>query len=264
LSAVPDDVAARPAAASAVSADDEVGPDMAMQRVCLYCGLAFPLIFFLGWGLISGFMLPLHAPGDSAQEIQDFYADNPTPIRIGLILGVFSAAFIAPFGALVGMHMRRIEGRFSPLAYSEMLLAAANVILILVPCMIFVVVAFRPPRDAELIQLLNDFGWLLIIGGFSPAFLQSIAVGLCVIRDKRAKPIIPRWVAYFNFWVAAVILPGAIVMIAKSGPFAWNGVLGFWIPATAFGGWFIVMFFVMKGVLRDQERELAERVPLGA
>ena len=227
------------------------------QKFCLYLGIAFPFTFFLGWGLVSGYMLPLPSPHDSASEYVQFYRDNTTAIRVGLIITIAAASFQAPFFALIGTHMRRVEGKHSALSYGQMMLGSAGVLLVIIPCFVWAACAFRPfAHSPDTLMMMSDFGWLMFIGAFSPAVLQNICLGICILSDKREKPIFPRWVGYFNLWAATLFLPGAIVVIAHSGPFAWNGLMAFWVPATVFGGWFIVMFVVMKKVIADQVAEL--------
>ena len=54
------------------------------QRFALYCGIAFPFIFFVFWGLIGGFMLPLPSPGDTAEQIRSYYTENANFVRLGI------------------------------------------------------------------------------------------------------------------------------------------------------------------------------------
>jgi hypothetical protein len=226
------------------------------QKLCLYLGIAFPFVFFVGWGLIAGYMLPLPSPHDPASEIQQFYVDNQHTIQVGLIITIAAGAFQAPFFGLIGMHMRRVEGKHSPLAYGQMMLGSLGVLLVVVPMFIYAVCAFRPEsRDPETLLAFSDFAWMMFIGAFSPAVLQNILLAICILGDKRETPIFPRWVGYFNLWAATLFMPGCIVIIAHSGPFAWNGLMAFWVPASVFGGWFIVMFVVMKRVIAEQAAE---------
>lgn len=229
------------------------------QMFCAYLGLAFPLVFFIGWGLIAGYMTPLQGPRTTGLEWQEFYSDHTTLIRVGIIITIAAGAFQAPFSALIGMHMRRMEGgKHTPLAYAQMMLGSVGVLLVVIPMFVYAAITFRPEaRDPDTLLFFSDLAWLMFIGAFSPAVLQSICLALAILGDKREKPVLPRWVGYYNLWVATLFLPGAIVIIAKSGPFAWHGLLAFWVPATVFGTWFIVMFVLMRKVIREQAAEEA-------
>jgi hypothetical protein len=44
-------------------------------------------------------------------------------------------------------------------------------------------------------------------------------------------------------------VPACLLTFFKTGPFAWNGLLAFWVPATVFGLWFwVVGFAVIKAI----------------
>ena len=86
--------------------------------------------------------------------------------------------------------------------------------------------------------------------------MQNIAIGAAIVGDKSANPIFPRWVGFFNFWVAILFIPGALIPFFKSGPFAWNGLFSFWIPATVFGVWFIVMLTMLLKAIDRQAIEV--------
>lgn len=81
--------------------------------------------------------------------------------------------------------------------------------------MIWITALFRPKRSIEATPTLNDTAWLLF-------------VGLCAA-------------GFLNIWIALLFMPAAIMSFFKSGPFAWNGLLSFWVPATVFGAGFYVM-----------------------
>jgi hypothetical protein len=45
-------------------------------------------------------------------------------------------------------------------------------------------------------------------------------------------------------------LPDQLLFFFKTGPFAWNGLLGFGVPATVSSTWFIsVAYFIRRSVL---------------
>lgn len=147
----------------------------------------------------------------------------------------------------------------SALAYIQIAMGAVQVLFGLLPCFIWAALAFRPEaHNPDTMQVLNDVAWLTFVGGFSPPLLQSLCIALVILRDPRRQPILPRWSGYFNLWCAILFGPGGIVLLAHSGPFAWNGLLAFWIPATAFGTWYFVMFYVLRRAITE------ETSPIGA
>jgi len=43
-----------------------------------------------------------------------------------------------------------------------------------------------------------------------------------------------------------------MIIFFKTGPFAWTGIIGFWIPAAVFGVWYIVMTVYLLRAIRDE------------
>jgi hypothetical protein len=237
--------------------------DRHLQRVCLNLGIAFPVVFFAGWGLIAGFLLPMPAPHDTAEQVVAFFSHDSLRIGIGLIIAVAAAPLQGAMAAVVGVYLRRSAGANSALAYTQMLMGGVQVIFALVPCIMWAALAFRAgAHDPDTMLALNDFAWLFFVGGFSPPLVQSLCVALVVLRDRRPEPVLPRWVGYYNLWCALLFVPGGICLIAQRGPFAWNGILAFWIPATVFGGWFFVMYFALRRAIEaDDGAEVADLQP---
>ena len=228
--------------------------DKGSQRFSLYCGLAFPIVFFAGF-LVAG-LFPLLSPHASLSEVRHFYADHPTRMRAGLFIMIASAPLQAPLAGLIGVHMRRVEGEYSVLAYTEMLLGGVAVLAVLIPTMDFVNVAYRPEtRDVHTLQAFSDQAWLIFVGMWSAATMQNICIGIAILRDNRTRPIMPRWFGYLNIWVGTLFVPGGMIYFFDHGAFAWDGVFAFWLPASVFGGWFIAAFVVFKRVIEEQTAE---------
>lgn len=213
---------------------------MKSQMFGAWCGPAFVILLTPIWWNM-GFLPPL-APSMSPTEVAQFYEDHRGAIRFGAtiimqltMLGVFWAAAIST-------QIKRIETPDAQfLAYAQFALGALGFMLFVMPSIFWTIAAYRPERDAELIYLFNDSAWLSLVMPVLAATLQAGVIGYAIISDKRAVPIYPRWVAYFNFWVAATFLPGGLATFFHSGPFAWNGIFDFWIPLTTFSIWIIVM-----------------------
>ena len=201
--------------------------------------------------LIAG-MLPPISPSLDALSVASFYQTNTGTLRTGILIGMISVAFTIPWIAVIAVHMKRAEGPMPLFTIMQVVAGAVTVVILLVPFVIWTAAAFRPDRAPELIQLLNDFGWLLIVMTFGPFFVQLVSIGLAILFDKNDKPVFPRWLAYFNIWVAVLFIPGALITYFKSGPFAWNGILAFWLPLAVFMGWYLVMFFALLKVIKEQ------------
>jgi hypothetical protein len=228
--------------------------DKSTQRFALYCGVAFPLVFFAGF-LIAG-LFPLPSPHSSLGHLQHFYA-RADRMRAGCFIMIASAPLQAPLAGLIGVHMRRIEGKHSVLAYTEMLLGGVAVLAVLIPVMLFINLAFRPGSvEPHTLEWFHDQAWLIFVGMWSAATMQNICIGLAVLKDTRERPIMPRWYGYFNIWVGTLFIPGGLIYWFKSGPFAWNGAFAFWLPASVFGGWFIVTYVVLRKVIAEQPDEV--------
>jgi hypothetical protein len=74
------------------------------------------------------------------------------------------------------------------------------------------------------------------------AALQVAIVGLCILSDQRAEPIYQRWIGFASLWTAVLFVPGALIPYFKHGPFTWRGLVGFWLPATMFFVWYVLMW----------------------
>lgn len=219
------------------------------QRFCAWCGVAFVAVFFPGM-LLAG-LFPPQSPQEGARQIAEAWATNPEIRRFGILLCVIAAGLGAPFAAVISTYLKKVDraGTYSNL---QLIGGAIAVVAILVPMFIWAAAAFRPgERSDEIILALNDLAWLPFVMNFPPALMQCLAVGFAVLGDHRERPVFPRWVGYYNLWTAAMFLPGGLVIFFHTGPFAWNGLLAFWLVAVLFGAWFIVMTWVMLTAIKQ-------------
>ena len=114
-------------------------------------------------------------------------------IRIGVSIAALAAPLLALFFGVIGVQMRRIEGRYSPLAYVQMMLGACLVLVFIVPMWTWQTAAYRPFRAIETTQALNDLAWLPFVGIVSTFIFQAIAIAVAILTDSRTAPVFPRW-----------------------------------------------------------------------
>jgi hypothetical protein len=223
-----------------------------VQRISAYLGFVWVALFFVGFWAIARFVPP-PSPALGPQEIKDFFAANTAGIRVGMLINMLAGALMLPWCASWAVQMKRIEGRTSPLTYTMIMCGACLVLELIFPCAFWEVAAFRPEGDAEMIQRLNDLAWLPFLGILSTAVIQGFVMGAAILQDKRAQPAFPRWAGYFNFWIVMMFFPACFIYFFKSGPFAWNGLLAWWLIVFVFATWILVDTVVLLKAIRHQE-----------
>jgi len=224
------------------------------QRICAWCGPLFALIFFIGFGVIAGF-IPPPSPGASAEHVAAVFRGNPNSIRLGLVVSMYSGALTVPWIAAISVQLRRIEGRHSPLTYAQLGLGALLPLEFIVPIYFWETAAYRPTRSPEAVQTLNDLGWLPFTGLVYTIVLQAVVIGLAVLLDTRDEPIFPRWLGYFSIAAAVLFFPAGLDVFFRDGPLAWNGVIAWWVLLVTFFVWVVVLSVLLLKAIRGQEEE---------
>jgi hypothetical protein len=224
-----------------------------IQRLSVWAGPLMVVIWGAGF-LLAGF-LPLPRPGASASEVAAMYEGHRTEIRIGLALTIACSGLLAPYIGVISAQMRRIEGPNSPLAFAQAALGALLIIEFVYPMMILQVAAFRPDRPDASVQVIHDLGWMLFVGVICTAVMQLIVIGIVILQDDRPDPVFPRWAGYLNFWVALLITGPTLIPFFKDGPFAWDGLLAWWVGASAFCLWLFIMTPLLLRAIAHEEAE---------
>jgi hypothetical protein len=227
------------------------------QLLCVWSGPLFCALFAVGMVALAQFIPPPTAH-DSAADVVRLYSEHNDRLKAGLVLMMIAAAFFAPWSGVISVHLKRIEGRFSPMTYTQLACGAVGVLVILMPVMVMIVASFRPGRDPQITQTLNDLAWIPFIMVFSPVMVQCLSIAIAVASDSKQR-VFPRWAAYFNFMCAVLLLPAVLIPFFKHGPFAWQGILEFWLAAIVFFGWVVVMTLVLFGAVKRQAEDAIEQ-----
>ncbi len=222
------------------------------QRLCAHAGILFAVLMGIGIFGIAGWLPPID-PATSAADISEMFQRDQTRIRIGITVLALACVFWWPFSSAIATQIRRIEGHSHVLASTQLATSTGTVFAVIIPCYVWLALSYRPDLTApDTMQLLNDFAWLSFVGMYPPALIQNLAIGTAVLSDGRAEPIYPRWVGFANYWLAVCYLVGALLPFFKRGPFAWNGLFGFWLAAVSFFGWTVMMWWVTLRAIREQ------------
>ena len=226
------------------------------QRICACSGIVCVLLFFGGF-VAAGFLPPM-SPGMSAAQVAAYYQTHAAGIRLGAALIFLSSGCYVWFTAVISGQMRRIPGVHATVINAQLAGGAFGCLTFLVPALLFAVTAFRPDRSPDATLLLNDMSWIILVMPWIPFMAQYFAFAFAILSDPRPQPLFPRWLAYFNIWAELMFTPAIILPFSKSGPFAWNGVFVFWIPAVVFGAVFIVnTIWLLKAINSEAQETLA-------
>lgn len=212
------------------------------QKLCAWTGPGTVLVTLLGW-LIAGILpMPL-GPSSTTHDVVTFYG-HTTRVLTGLVVSQLGICLVFPLIGLIGYILLRIEGRHPVLAFVQLVTGAATGVLLLLPMLLMAVIAFRPDRDPELTVTLNDIAWLVFITPIAPFMIQNIAIGAAILGDRAQ--ILPRWVGYMNFWIAASFVPDVLAFFFHSGPFSWRGIFVFWLALTTYSVFLVGMGLVLR------------------
>lgn len=234
-----------------------------LQLWCLRAGGHLStLLFVVGFGMAMQF-IPAPSPLLSAEQVSAMYQDNARGIQIGATLMMLGFTFWIPWGIVIACWMRKVESGGDPLL--TYLWLASTVICEVVGVIIaffWAVAAFRPGEVApEITMVINDMAWLVFLIPWGPFSLWCATLSLAILRDRSASPVFPRWVAGLGLWVAFAFIPAMLPLFFKTGGFAYNGLLGMYLPVLVFWIWMEVTTNRMAAALQAQRRECLGGVP---
>lgn len=228
----------------------------AAETVCAILGFGlYGFLMVVALYFLAGF-IPPHSPSLSAEQVAEIYRGNANGIRAGMLLFMIGSGLFGVQMALIYNYMRRIEvaNALSPMLSSIQMLCGAvtTAVAFMLPAMFFSIAAFRPERAPELTQLMNDIGWFFLVFPFGAFMTQSIAIGFCILSDRSALPLLPRWLGFLSIFDGFTGFAGATLPFFKTGPFAWSGFFPFWLVLGMFGAWTLAMLVcLLKAINRD-------------
>jgi hypothetical protein len=223
------------------------------ELILLWTLPVLAVIWISAFLLFPGFVQPM-SPTMSAEQVAAFYRDpeNLPRIRYSMIVFNWFAVGLIPLLALIVLQMRRMAHRTPIFSYSIIACAAGGPTIFLMASLFWLLAAFRPERDPELILLFNDMAWVTFSSQVGFLIAQSVILALAIFFDRQARPVFKAWVAHFNLLVAVALVPACFTGLAMEGPVAWDGLLTFWVRNLAIGLWIAVMGVVLGRAIHRQ------------
>jgi hypothetical protein len=238
---------------SRTSADDaSVERRAAGERVIVSTLPAVVVIWIAAFFLFPGFVPPT-SPEASAAEVAAFYSENLSRVRYSMILFNWFCVALIPILMLIVERMRGVAHRTPVLRYCVIGVAGAAPIAFLTSTIFWLIAAFRPDRSPDLTLLCNDLAWITFTCGVPFLIALCLFLALAIAFDDQDEPVFPRWVARFNVVVAIVLVPAGFAGLTLTGPFAWDGLVSFWVRNLAIATWIVVMAVALRQAM-DRSR----------
>ena len=208
---------------------------------------AIAVLLFAAGALVIGDGPGFDAPG---AVVAAHLEEQRTRIQIGCAIDAAVAPFLVWFLATV-VSLTRAGGpgeqRAGAVAYGCGLIFIA---LFLADVTALAVSALRPENVAaapELAAALRDFEWLAMGMAALPAAGVLAAFAVLVLRDKA---IWPEWLGWLAASAAGAYALRVGTLFTTEGPFAADGLLGLYVPVSAFAVWTLLASVVLALRLR--------------
>jgi hypothetical protein len=229
--------------------------DYPLVRAFLWSCLVVVISVGVAGALLMGY-IPPPSPAMTATDFLEFVRAHRTGILAGGAVAVLLWSFWTTWPVPIIVLIRRME-RAPLVTYASVALLGSTSAIITIIAVAWSIMAFRA-ESALVVQAFNDFAFYMFLYTWPPFGLWMVLIAVAIFRDINAKPIFPRWVAYYNLMAAWLMAPATLIGFFKSGPFAYNGLLSFWLFVIEFLTWMVVMMSVTLRAYAKLEREAAQ------
>lgn len=218
------------------------------ELISAWCGPLFLITFVVCFMLLGNNLPAPPSPTLGPDEMTAHVMNNLSELRLGWVLCLIFVSLYMPWSAQISTQMSRIENHSRTMTYLQLIGGALTVFVVSFAILCWSIATFRPERNPELVQLLMDFGWESLELQWALTTMQMVAFALIGLADTSEKPIFPRWLCYLSIWCGLSFLPASLTQYLKTGPFAWGGLLSFYIPYAA---WLIWCGITSHFMIRD-------------
>lgn len=232
--------------------------DLEIQSICVWTGPVAGVVLMIAFAAFPGFFPPL-SPELPARQVADFYAEHRAAIRFSMITFNLCGIMLIPFFMVIVAQLKRMASQSHVFAYCYLTATVSGATIFALADIFYLVAAFRPGRDPELVLLLNDLAWMIFIAPVGILVAQNLLLAAAIYFDTGERRIFPRWVGHIAVGTAVAMAPATAAAVVTNGPLAWDGEISFWLRNSAFAVFVAVMFVVLRSTLRRQAGEAAPR-----
>ncbi len=224
------------------------------QLISLWSVPIFGVVLLIAFLAFPGFFPPM-SPDMTAEQVAAFYRDNAGMVRFSMITFNICGIMLLPTFMVIVVQMKRMATQSHVFAYCYLTAAVSGATVFALSDIFYLVAAFRPDRNPELVMLLNDMAWIIFIAPVGALVAMNLLLAAAIYFDNGPNPVFPRWVGHYSVATGLAMAPAVGAAIFRTGPLAWNGLVSFWLRNGVFALFVLVMFFVLRAALARQAVE---------
>jgi hypothetical protein len=230
-----------------------------LWRLCAWAGPIYVVAEALSWAWIARF-LPPPAEYLTATEIYQFYVDNNSAVRLGMMLTLFFSPLYYIWSVSVSRLIARAEGPDGCMSTIELLGGFGTVVVTWGACTAWLSAGLHTTlKTPQEIMAINDLGWMWFNPTVMVSVTQFIAFGIAFLVDKRPQPLMPQWISWFTFAMTGTLLLALFTPFFNEGPFAWHGLFTYYVGLGGYFLWIIVVSYQLLRTIGRLERAEADR-----
>jgi hypothetical protein len=229
---------------------------IASQKLGLWCTWVFAALTVIGWLGIAHFYAPFPADAGVDATKAWFTEEHRMGTIIGCTIFYIAAGLLTPGSIQFGIMLSKIEGRYPLWSITAGVCGIFISLIIFFNACAWIVCAYRVETGADVIQSWYDWSWFAFLLGWIYLAIEMIATAVVELMDTREEPMIPRWFTWLTFAGAASLITAAGPAFFKSGPFAYHGLFGFYLPMVVWGTYLIgTTLFMYRELSREAAAE---------
>lgn len=220
-------------------------------------GGAFSFLLFMFTFVAAHNVAPMK-PYWSAEQTTEFWKDHLTGAHVAAGLQLCSGMFYIPFSALISHQIRKVPGVHPVVASTQLAACSAGIFTWMMGAMVLATATFRLDRNPEITQVMTDMWWITTMMPWPTFFIQNWAWAYAIIKDPRPNRPVSRLVALINIIAPIIFIFPSALHTTKTGAFAWNGGVSFWLLGITFGvQLFVDSYCMIRVVLSESVEQLA-------
>jgi hypothetical protein len=212
------------------------------------------IVFYQLFGLLFFVVTRTMPPGQPWWEparVVQWFDDRHYGLLIGFAFVFIIAGMTAIMNALIAYSIRRMSVSRA-FAYAYLVIYALSTLPgLLLFGIALTVGAMRPDRDPELIRWIYDFAFMTFNGTMGVFLVGSLVWMVAILLDRNG--VFPTWFAYLNLCNALTEVVVAPAWIFKSGVFAWNGTITWWINMGVFVTYTTVFLTLLRRMILRED-----------